>query len=90
MPHITLDGQRIPMRPIRARDMIDVDDARAKDDLAASAALIRAVADAVPPDRRDAVLDMDPRVVIDLFSEWTTSTEDDALPPGSGTSSGTP
>lgn len=89
MAHITLDGKRIPMRPVSPRLLIALDDA-SENNLRAMAVMLRGLADAAPPEHRDTLLDMDATVAIGLFGEWTAASEDDALPPADGTSSGTP
>lgn len=89
MAHITLDGQRIPMRPVTPRLLIALD-AATDNNLRAMAVMLQGLTDAAPAEHRDTLLDMDASDALRLFSEWSTSTEDDALPPAGGTSSGTP
>lgn len=89
MAHITLDGKRIPMRPVTARLLIDLD-AATDNNLRAMAVMLRGLADAAPPEHRDALLDMDASLAMGLFGEWSNSSEDAALPPANGTSSATP
>ena len=89
MAHITLDGKRIPMRPVNARLLIALD-AATDNNLRAMAVMLQGLADAAPAEHRDTLLDMDATLAIGLFGEWSANAEDDALPPANGTSSETP